>query len=145
LSLLRNTYWSLIFVHKLSLLYPLDSTIIGVKLSEQAKLTYIQEELREARNNEKWGYLLGFLGAVLAGVGFGWGSGLQALGYLGILLAAFGFAWAIFCSYRGSKLREQLKTMATKIPTCPKCGKQIPQGNYTFCPFCGSPLITPSS
>jgi small nuclear ribonucleoprotein (snRNP)-like protein len=23
---------------------------------------------------------------------------------------------------------------------CPICGKEIPQGNYTFCPFCGNSL-----
>ena len=31
---------------------------------------------------------------------------------------------------------EKLKS----IDKCPNCGKEIPQGNYTFCPFCGNSL-----
>jgi len=25
--------------------------------------------------------------------------------------------------------------------TCPKCNKELPSGNYTYCPHCGSSLI----
>ncbi len=35
---------------------------------------------------------------------------------------------------------EQLRALANAMPTCPKCGKAIPQGNYAFCPFCGASL-----
>ncbi len=34
-------------------------------------------------------------------------------------------------------LMLELNSMGVKVPTCPKCGKQLP---FTFCPFCGSPL-----
>jgi rubrerythrin len=39
-----------------------------------------------------------------------------------------------------NKLARELLGMSAKIPTCPKCGKQMPADNYTFCPFCGTAL-----
>lgn len=39
-----------------------------------------------------------------------------------------------------NKLARELLDTIVRIPPCPKCGKQIPQGNYAFCPFCGTAL-----
>ena len=38
------------------------------------------------------------------------------------------------------KRREKRRQEAEEKPKCPNCGKEIPQGNYTFCPFCGKSL-----
>ncbi len=45
------------------------------------------------------------------------------------------------------KLKEEICLNESEIKrsveperTCPKCGKQIPEGNCVFCPFCGTSL-----
>jgi hypothetical protein len=34
--------------------------------------------------------------------------------------------------------------MGSKVPTCPKCGRELRQEGLSFCPFCGSPLQLPT-
>ena len=113
-------------------------------LSEQAKLIYLQERIKEAKEREKSGRITFIVGVVLATIGFGLGGilglGGTLIGMLGVLLAGIGFFELIYYTYQYYKLLDQLKKMATTFPTCPKCGKEIPQGNYAFCPFCGAPL-----
>jgi len=109
-------------------------------LSEQAKLIYLQERIKEAKREEKWGMIAFVSGVAFAIIGFELGVRGTLIGILGILLAGIGSFWAIYFAYQYSKLLDQLKKMATTFPTCPKCGKEIPQENYAFCPFCGAPL-----
>jgi hypothetical protein len=35
--------------------------------------------------------------------------------------------------------------MGSKIPTCPKCCRELRQEGLSFCPFCGSPLPLPTA
>jgi hypothetical protein len=118
-------------------------------LSEQAKLTFLQEKIKDAKNRERSGHIFGLCGIILAVVGFtfysyGWlGWSPLALGIIGVIIAIFGIFENLFYSRERIRLMRELERMATKILTCSKCGKQIPQGNYTFCPFCGSPLTPP--
>jgi hypothetical protein len=44
-----------------------------------------------------------------------------------------------------NELARGLLGTIVRIPTCPKCSKQIPAGNYTFCPFCGAALTNQQS
>lgn len=115
-------------------------------MSEQAKIAYIQEELKEAKGNQRHGSILVIVGAILTGAGFALADVSQSalyLGILGVLLVVSGIVYGAYYVAKVTKLKEQLKTMAIKIVICPKCGKEIPEGNYTFCPFCGSPLAPP--
>jgi rRNA maturation endonuclease Nob1 len=38
------------------------------------------------------------------------------------------------------ELMSELENMGTKVSTCPNCQKQLPKGNFEFCPFCGTSL-----
>lgn len=118
-------------------------------MSNEAKLVYIQEKMRETKRRERTAYVGAILGMGLAVVGFVL-SDPRFLSTSGIVLGVIGIIGAVIeaISYavnmqRYDKLVDELGTMAKAIPTCPKCGKEIPKGNYTFCPFCGSPLIPP--
>lgn len=51
-----------------------------------------------------------------------------------------GFAEIVVDGYEENKLMRELRGMSAKAKMCPKCGKETPQGNYAFCPFCGASL-----
>ncbi|MBN1245115.1 zinc-ribbon domain-containing protein [Candidatus Bathyarchaeota archaeon] len=36
--------------------------------------------------------------------------------------------------------KRQIEQLSNHISKCPNCGKQIPQGDFGFCPFCGTSL-----
>jgi len=118
-------------------------------LSEQAKLIYLKERIEDARGSINIGLMLLIIGIVLAIIGFElrgviqdveWAFGWVLLGTIGIILAGTGFFATIYYGHQYDKLLDSLKIMATPFLTCPKCGKEIPQGNYVFCPFCGASL-----
>ena len=118
-------------------------------MSEQAKLIYLKERIEDARESKNIGFMLAIIGIVLAIIGFelrgviedvGWDFGWVLIGIIGIFLAGIGFFASIYYEDQYHKLLDSLKIMATTFLTCPKCGKEIPQGNYVFCPFCGASL-----
>jgi hypothetical protein len=61
-----------------------------------------------------------------------------------ILWISFGILAMWFVqSYYGKQeagILWHIEQMAITIPKCPNCGKEIPQGNFEFCPFCGKSL-----
>lgn len=113
-------------------------------MSEEAKIAYIQERLREVRSNERYGTILGLIGALMTGIGFALssvlGQSMWIVGVLGILLIICGAIYGAYYAIQRMKLMKQLKTMSITIPKCPKCGKELPKGDFTFCPFCGVSL-----
>jgi hypothetical protein len=116
-------------------------------LSEQAKVALIQEGIKEAKSSERTGFVLLMVGALLTGGGSAALKLSQDAWYaviLGVVSAVFGFCYGAYHARKEGKLREQLKTMATDIQTCPKCCKEISQGKFAFCPFCDSPLTPPT-
>jgi hypothetical protein len=119
---------------------------LGLRLSEQAKLTYLQEKIKEARSAQKGGWILFILGLADSVIGFGLSpvSGQVGIlmGIVGIPLAGMGLGVVFYYIYQYNRLLEQLKLIATVTPKCPKCGKELPQGDLTFCPFCGTSLKT---
>jgi hypothetical protein len=129
-------------------LYPEINLIIGLTLSEQARLVYLQEKMRQAKREERFGTLIFVTGVIFITIYTlltqysPSPSGIWIL-VIGLVFAALGFAGIGYYSYQHMLLMKQLEKMTIKILTCPKCGKQIPQGNFTFCPFCGSPLLPP--
>ena len=36
--------------------------------------------------------------------------------------------------------KNRIEKLESEEKKCPKCGKEMPQGNFDFCPFCGKPL-----
>ena len=37
-------------------------------------------------------------------------------------------------------IKRQIKQLTNRGNKCPNCGKEIPQGDFGFCPFCGTSL-----
>jgi len=113
-------------------------------LSEEAKIAYLQEKIKESRGNQKGGWTLFILGIVDSVIGFGFepilGQYGTFMGIAGIPLAGLGLGYGVYSNYQYQKLLQQLKEMAIVNPKCPNCGKEIPQGNFEFCPFCGKTL-----
>ena len=62
---------------------------------------------------------------------------------MSIAVAVIGIFLVFHENGKKETLMKELESLAHRAPICPKCSKQIPQGNYTFCPFCGSPLTPP--
>jgi hypothetical protein len=116
----------------------------ALRLSEAAKIALLQEVMREAKRNERGGFLVCIVGVVLAVAGFSTaslvGNGFN-LGILGIVIAAIGFVVYLYYARVYLRFVGQLASMTSKnaIP-CPHCAKPLPEGEFAFCPFCGSPL-----
>lgn len=132
-------------------------------MSEQAKLTYLQERIHEATRKERGGFASFTIGAIMGVIGYffyAWHVDyyqMTATGHeiflrseypyqlvgiilviLGIILGAIGFTEGIYYMSVRTKSMEELKLMAT-TNKCPNCGKQILQ-KTPYCPFCGKPL-----
>jgi len=113
-------------------------------LSEAAKIALLQEAMREAKRNERGGLLVCIVGVVLAVAGFSTISLAENsfnLGILGIVIAAIGFVVYLYYAHVYLRFVGQLASMISKsaIP-CPHCAKPLPEGEFAFCPFCGSPI-----
>jgi hypothetical protein len=121
-------------------------------LSEEAKIAYLQEKIKEAKRNEKHGAISIVSAGVFGGAGIifivlGNAFGVIETIYAGISLIAiciFMFIFGIYVSlhYEGQykNLMKELEGMAILNPRCPTCGKELPKGNFAFCPFCGKSL-----
>jgi hypothetical protein len=115
------------------------------ELSEQAKLAYIQERIKEAKSRIIVGLIIIVFGVVFLGIAVvlpfvpvpTWIEG-----GVGVFLSVFGLVLSLFYYSERNLFLMQLKGMATKTPTCSNCGKPIPQGKYRLCPFCGYALET---
>jgi ribosomal protein S27AE len=101
-------------------------------------LTYLQEKLKSVKRNERGADVVVILGVILAALGFAAGSTLW--GVIGIITAAAGVFYSVTFSSYYNRLMKELEKMATPNSKCPKCGKELPNGNYRFCPFCGASL-----
>jgi hypothetical protein len=118
-------------------------------LSEQAKIASLQERIKQERSKSRTltiGTLISFLIAATGIVLFEvfWG------GLMSFSLVVLGVVLMILCSTTQSRanrtrneLLKELDSLSSKVPTCPKCGKEIPKDNYIICPFCGSRLTPP--
>jgi hypothetical protein len=118
-------------------------------LSEEVKLAYLQEKIKDAKRNERVGASGIVMGGVFVGVGIVfniiWNNTVTMLGGISLIaLGIFFFVFGIYVSghYAGQykNLMKELESMATSFPKCTKCGKQTPEGNFAFCPFCGVSL-----
>jgi membrane-bound ClpP family serine protease len=115
-------------------------------LSEQARIASLQEKIQNAKNNGWIGFLLSAIGIVLILVGAylvffpNPSVSIEDIGlvvFLGVIVMLAGGAIHSFYENKRIKLVKETKATTIKNP------RALPLGNYTFCPFCGSP-ITPS-
>lgn len=116
-------------------------------MSEQAEIAPFQKQIQEAEDKERIAFIGMSLGGVVAVLGFGlyfnlsyggWSSLFS--GITGVVILSLGAVASNRLNERKKKLIRQLDNLGTKIPACRRCGKQIPQDKFAFCPFCGTEL-----
>ena len=117
--------------------------------SGQARIAALQEELRKARSYARTLGILSFFFVMFMIVGFvitffypGFGERIGAP-ILGILGAIF-FPLGAIGEWRANKTKinliGKLEEMSIKVSACPNCKKEVLQGTFEVCPFCGKPL-----
>lgn len=112
-------------------------------MSEEAKLAYLQEQLKEVRRNERFaeiGFFIGIFVAMFGLIPNPFGRNWTIYGIIGIFIAGGGLVSSIYMYRQHLFLMKQLGRLAIVNPKCPQCGKELPKGNYAFCPFCGKSL-----
>jgi uncharacterized paraquat-inducible protein A len=118
----------------------------ALNLSEAARIALIQEMMRDAKRNERGGLLACIIGIVVSVAGFSTiplATNSRNLGVVGLVIAAVGFLVYLQYARLYSRFVGQLAKIAFKSATpCPQCGKELPEGEFGFCPFCGSSLKT---
>lgn len=113
-------------------------------MSEAARIALLQEVMRDAKRNERGGLIACIIGVIVSVTGFSTTSLAENafnLGVVGIVIAAIGFVVYLYYARVYLRFVGQLASMASKsaLP-CSHCGKALPEGEFVFCPFCGSPL-----
>ena len=113
-------------------------------MSDAARIALLQEVIREAKRNERGGFIVCIVGIIVAVAGFSTislaGNSFN-LGIIGIVIAALGFVVYLYYSRVYMRFVGQLASLASRSASpCPRCGKALPEGEFAFCPYCGSPL-----
>jgi hypothetical protein len=115
-------------------------------MSDEAKVVFIQDRIKKSKSRIIAGGIIIFLGAMLAVFAFALLRGTAwVVGSIGVFLIVFGLVLSLYYANERSILLVQLKGRETKVLTCRNCGKPIPSGRYTICPFCGSALVAPQT
>lgn len=115
-------------------------------MSEAARIALLQEMMKDAKRNERGGLLACLVGVIVSAAGFTTSTLPLArnsleLGVVGLLIAAVGFVVYLHYASVYSKFVGQLAKIAFKsAEPCPQCGKELPEGQFGFCPFCGTSL-----
>jgi hypothetical protein len=123
-------------------------------LSENAKLAYLQEKINEAKKKSRDAGFIVITGSAIITLGVIIGGsliiliGTETQGYVflticlitGALFAVYGFYAANKYNNEYKNLMKEFGEMTIQKPKCPNCGKELPEGNFEFCPFCGKSL-----
>ena len=113
-------------------------------MSEQARSAYLQEAIKRAKRRKISGWIEFIVGTSLIGAGLFLLDPPLSYWLLvsGLVLAIFGFYSINVNVRKESLLMKESSSLPKVAPTtcCPSCGKKIPQENFEFCPFCGTPL-----
>ena len=110
-------------------------------MSEQAKLALLIVKLNDIRKTRRNLAISVIVIAVMLGVV----GNLVGVDFLVLMTIAVGLmVVGLFTDSQYAKqeatIRWEIQQMATLIPKCSSCGKEVPQGNFEFCPFCGNQL-----
>jgi uncharacterized membrane protein HdeD (DUF308 family) len=115
-------------------------------VSEQAR-TALQEKMKDANKNIWVSLLPVLLGIIFIVNGIfvltEWHISFQIILLqitIGIACMIIGICMTIPYIRQYNRLKKELENIATSFSNCPNCKKEIPQGNFAFCPFCGNPL-----
>ncbi len=117
--------------------------------SDQAKIAVLQEELRKARSYSRTLGILSFFFVMLMIVGFvvtfffpefGAQIGAPVLGILGAIFFPLGAIGEWRANKTKMNLKKKLEENSIKVSACPNCNKEVLQGAFEICPFCGKPL-----
>ena len=116
-------------------------------MSEQSKIAYLQEKIKEAKNDTRAGQAIIVFSLMYFAVLY---VGLKDFGTTitpTLLLVTVGIAvMLIFGCYllfsgawKKAGLIGQLKAISAR--KCAGCGILIPNTNITFCPYCGKKIV----
>ena len=117
--------------------------------SGQAKIAALQEELKKARSYARTLGILSIFFVMLMIVGFvitffypefGARIGAPILGILGAIFFPLGAIGEWRANETKMNLVRKLEEMSIKFSACPNCNKEVLQGAFEVCPFCGKPL-----
>jgi hypothetical protein len=117
--------------------------------SGQAKIAALQEELKKARSYARTLGILSIFFVMLMIVGFvitffypefGKRIGAPILGILGAIFFPLGAIGEWRANETKMNLIRKLEEMSIKFLACPNCNKEVLQGAFEVCPFCGKPL-----
>jgi len=110
-------------------------------LSKEAKVALLQQKISQASTNRWIAYITAFVLTALIGFISGF------LGFTEDFALIVGVVPFVVCIAIGSyywiqkdQLMKELERMAIDYPKCPKCRKEIPKGDFMYCPFCSASL-----
>ena len=113
-------------------------------MSEQARLFILRKKLNDTKKTRRNLTISIIVVAILLGVV----GNLVGIDFLVVMTLAVGLMIVgLFMDSQYAKQESiilwEIKQMDMVISKCPSCGKEIPQGNFDFCPFCGNSLRKP--
>ena len=119
-------------------------------MGEQAKILVLQRELCKARSYARALSIISLSAMMLMIIGFvvtfvfsefGARIGAPILGIIGSIFFPLGAIGEWIVNKTKMNLIKRLEAMSVKISACPNCKKQVLQGSFESCPFCGKTLI----
>lgn len=115
-----------------------------------ARISSLREKIKEAQIDQTRFIIMVFVGVGLVLLGSFWPVGIGpsdlpfVLRIYGLLFIVLGGLVALYYQNLRGFLKQEIKDLLGLVSKCPKCGKEIPQGDLVVCPFCNSPLHSPS-
>ena len=125
-------------------------------MPDQTKMARLLKQIKQKEKAGKVGAVFLVLGFLFVGIGITmmiWQNSLtdvSTVAYIrSIAQIIFGVIFSVggvyimtrFAGQRNNLMKE-LEKMTIQRPNCPNCGRELSEGNFEFCPFCGKPLKT---
>jgi hypothetical protein len=119
-------------------------------MGEQSKIFVLQRELCKVRSYARALSIISISAMLLMIIGFvvtfvfsefGAQIGAPIIGIIGSIFFPLGAIGEWRVNKTKMNLIKKLEAMSVKISACPNCKKQVLQGSFESCPFCGKPLI----
>lgn len=107
------------------------------RLSEQSRIAYLQERIKDAKNNSRLYFVVSMVGVFVLTWGFGGHDSELIL--IGLLLIGISAPLDFYYYRQKEKLLEELRHLPNI--KCSNCGKELSE-KVPYCPFCGKPLET---
>ncbi len=113
--------------------------------NRQTRLDALSERMREARSNSRSGIYLNIMGAAVisAGIVLSLFAGFNYAVFcalIGLMVTVIGFYFAVKYGRECSSLKKEFEEIIIQIPKCGSCERELPQGDFWACPFCGKSI-----